>query len=111
MADIEKATKGLECCTSDDGIKNKECKSCPYYEGMAKGTCWVQMNRDALELLKELNIKGHWIPIGAVADCNGVRIHSFKCSECGERTDRVDTNRHINFCPMCGTAMKEDETN
>ena len=98
MADIKKLIKALEQC-----VKNVSCEGCPYY--FIDKEC--QMRNDALELLKGQRITGHWIPFIATADHNGVRVTSFKCSECGERTDRVDTDRHINFCPMCGAKMLE----
>ena len=55
MADIEKVIKGLYACTTfgEDGPTDSDCKSCPYEQGYKTGLCWVQMNRDALELLKE----------------------------------------------------------
>ena len=59
-------------------------------------------------LLKEQQPKtGHWMFLSGTATANGVRVTSLKCSECGERTDRVDTDRHVPFCPMCGAKMEE----
>lgn len=52
MADIEKVIKGLECCEN----RHVSCVDCPYYiyDG-TKGHRWCsdEINRDALELLKE----------------------------------------------------------
>ena len=55
MAELEKVIKGLTQCTSfgEIGLTEDECNDCPYCEGYKAGFCWVQMNRDALELLKE----------------------------------------------------------
>lgn len=55
MADIEKVIKGLYACTTygEDGVTDGDCKICPYDKGYATGECWVQMNRDALAILKE----------------------------------------------------------
>ena len=106
MADIKKVIKGLETCIpmKYETNEEKECRheQCPYgrenYKPM--NGCFWDLMADALELLKELNIKGHWIPIGGVADCNGVRIHSFKCSECGE-----EAAAQFSYCPNCGSSM------
>ena len=46
MADIEKVIKGLECCS-----EKQNCKDCPYFRFNA--SCQDDMNKDALELLKE----------------------------------------------------------
>ena len=53
--DREKVIKGLYACTTfgEDGATDGDCKICPYDKGYATGECWVQMNRDALALLKE----------------------------------------------------------
>ena len=62
----------------------------------------------AIEALKQPERKqGKWICIGGTADKYGVKTTMFRCSECNERTDRVDTKRSINFCPMCGAEMEE----
>ena len=57
MADdkLDKVIKGLTQCTSfgEIGLTEDECNDCPYCEGYKTGLCWVQMNRDAMELLKE----------------------------------------------------------
>ena len=52
---LDKVIKGLTQCTSfgEIGQTEVECNDCPYCEGYKTGLCWVQMNRDALELLKE----------------------------------------------------------
>ena len=46
MPDMEKAIKGLECCS-----EKQNCKECPYFCFNAK--CQDDMNRDAIALLKE----------------------------------------------------------
>ena len=55
MAEIEKVIKGLYACTTfgENGATDGDCKICPYEKGYKTGECWVQMNRDALELLEE----------------------------------------------------------
>ena len=55
MAELEKAIKGLYACTTfgENGATDGDCHICPYNKGYMTGECWVQMNRDALELLKE----------------------------------------------------------
>ena len=52
----QKVVKGLTQCTSfgEIGLTEDECGDCPYYaEGYKTGLCWVEMNRDALAMLKE----------------------------------------------------------
>lgn len=46
MAELEKVIKGLECCS-----EKQNCKDCPYFKFSA--SCQDDMNKDALELLKE----------------------------------------------------------
>jgi len=55
MANIEKVIKGLYACTTfgENGATDGDCNICPYNKGYKTGECWIQMNRDALELLKE----------------------------------------------------------
>ena len=52
MPDREKVIKGLELCVTDY-LTQDNCKICPYGNGDDTGYCWVEMNTDALELLKE----------------------------------------------------------
>lgn len=54
MADREKVIKGLEYCIKQ-ATTTENCtdtKACPYYESTARLTCWIDLNLDALELLK-----------------------------------------------------------
>ena len=46
MAELDKVIKGLECCS-----EKQNCKDCPYFKFSA--SCQDDMNKDALELLKE----------------------------------------------------------
>ena len=50
MPDMEKVVKGLECCS----VKHN-CTGCPYFKFDA--SCQDDMNKDALELLKNQNTK------------------------------------------------------
>lgn len=53
MTKLQTVLKGLECCTADDE-RFDLCKSCPYKsEPGQKGNC-MQLEKDALEVLKEL---------------------------------------------------------
>ena len=52
MSDREKVIRGLELCVTDY-LTQDNCKICPYGNGDDTGYCWVEMNTDALELLKE----------------------------------------------------------
>ena len=51
---LDKVIKGLYACTTigENGVTDGECNICPYNKGYKTGECWVQMNRDALELLE-----------------------------------------------------------
>lgn len=104
MADIEKTIKGLEYCTINDGINDKECKSCPYYERATMATCWIPMNRDALELLKEKYKKGHWVMNSNFPD-------RLICSECSSQFDVWHfESKQMHFCPNCGADMRKNES-
>lgn len=52
MTKLEKAIKGLECCTTIGEVGFPICDKCPYFE---YGSCpnLDEMHTDALELLKE----------------------------------------------------------
>ena len=65
MPDIEKVIKGLTQCTSfgEIGLTEEECNDCPYCEGYKTGLCWVQMNRDVLELLKDQGNQIHHLTL------------------------------------------------
>ena len=52
MPDREKVIKALELCVTDY-LTQDNCKICPYGSGYDNGYCWVEMNTDALALLKE----------------------------------------------------------
>ena len=52
MTELEKVIKGLECCS----VQHGNCGECPYYDpmmGMFDSDCKLQMQADALALLKE----------------------------------------------------------
>ena len=55
MADLDKVIKGLYACTTlgENGATDGDCNICPYNKGYKTGVCWVEMNRDAMELLIE----------------------------------------------------------
>ena len=104
MLKKEEIYEVYECCQNP---YNRHCDDCPVTDDCLHDNVPIYVLGCAVTLLKEQQKTGHWIPLSGTADNNGVRVTSFRCSECGERTDRVDTNRHINFCPMCGTRMLE----
>ena len=53
MADLEKAIRGLECCSTYDDYSRKSCRECPYNEPDGKRSCKLhQMRVDAITLLK-----------------------------------------------------------
>ena len=57
MSKREKVIKGLECCTTAIG-----CCECPYAEGeKATVSCKLQIDRDALALLKDYDAFCKWL--------------------------------------------------
>jgi len=77
--DREKVIKGLYACTTfgEDGVTDGDCKICPYDKGYATGECWVQMNRDALSLLKEQEAEIRQLRLAldiAKGTCKGIKI-------------------------------------
>ena len=85
MADIEKVIKGLECCTKLGCHHGCEYKS-NGYSGM---TCRQELEKDALELLKEK--EAHWIK----KSCDALY-----CSNC----DAPSINKQ-QYCYRCGSRM------
>ena len=96
MADREKVIKGLEHCTTSLG-----CFECPYSE-MDQRTieCQLQIDRDALELLKEQQPKsGSWTMNSDFPD-------RLICSECNGQFDVWHwESKQMHFCPCCGAIM------
>ena len=91
--DREKVIKGIDIC-----LQRFRCgEDCPYYNTEKIG-CMEQLREDALELLKEQEVKtGHWI------DSAG----NDKCSICGEEySDLYPDYGNTHFCPNCGTKME-----
>ena len=98
--DREKVVNGLECCirhgvspTAGCGYKNE----CPYErEGIV---CWIKLNEDALELLKEQEA----VEPKKESDGNPGMWASwwYVCGNCGEGIDW-----HDRYCWHCGRAVK-----
>ena len=53
MIDREKVIKGLECCIDQGANEEFDCRKCPYYVSPARLACWINLQIDAVELLKE----------------------------------------------------------
>jgi len=93
--DREKVIKGLEICTSP-GTKGcvydmyESAIECPY----AHHGCRVQMENDALALLKEQGKTGHWI--------YKKYDDMFMCSCCKKYSIR----NNYPYCHWCGAKMK-----
>lgn len=113
MPDSNKVMRGLQFCEYEYCENSEE--DCPYKR---EKNCKQKLIRDTIEEIKQLNSitairkeperkTGHWICIGGTVDKYGIKTTMFRCSEYNERTDRVDTKRSINFCPMCGAKMEE----
>ena len=92
MAELEKVIKGLECCTKLGCHHGCEYKS-NGYSGM---TCRQELERDALELLKEQKEKEQ--PRQVVWD---ERVQEHECPKCGAIVWREDR-----FCSKCGQELK-----
>ena len=109
--DREKVIRGLEICTKEIPMSNAVhksdfCKECPYYNAKNR-YCWNQiaMMRDALALLKEQETT---MVIESENMYTGLPITH--CPKCGVTLDRFWYGRQhegqINYCPMCGQAIK-----
>ena len=58
MTDKKKVTRGLECHLKyETNTENAAiCDECPYHEENDLGACYLQIFKDALELLKEQEV-------------------------------------------------------
>ena len=94
MPDREKVIKGLTACVDD------MCDYCPYYDEEVPswdyyGRCnRIEMNRDALALLREHEQKAEW---------QLSRPHHFICSGCGAQWGQAVIG--MRYCPTCGRKM------
>ena len=90
MADIEKVIKSLELCVQG----SKGClKDCPYTD---KG-CRIQLEKDALELLKE-RVKAKVV----FAQYDG--SVETECGNCGQHLDKT-----YSHCPKCQMELDWNE--
>lgn len=95
MADRKKVIKGLECCT--DGFMMCKRERCPYYgKAPIDSTCRIELEKDALALLKEQE------PISPDYDPATL---TWSCGNCGQAFDRCKNK----FCRMCGRKVNWDE--
>lgn len=103
MADdkLDKVIKGLTQCTSfgEIGLTEDECNDCPYCEGYKTGLCWVQMNRDALELLKEQEMVEP--KKTAYQRVDHTIAYRYRCGTCD-----MSIFPSYKYCPFCGQAVK-----
>lgn len=76
MIDREKVIKGLELCTSGSEYGDNTCQECPYFVSVKYGCHRQQMEKDALELLKEQEAK------------------PLRCKECSYHRDDGWCNEH-----------------
>ena len=72
------------------------------------GTGIIAVRKEDIDAMPTIQPKrGRWISADAIFG----RV-PFYCSECGENTlDTVMGKPRWNFCPNCGCAMNEDDTN
>ena len=102
MTKLEKAIKGLKCCT----LEKCPGKECPYVPPTYEEECVNVLCADALELLKEQG------PIKPT-----VAVDTWICSCCGhtlESQELIDDKENpqvlvheiYSFCPNCGKAVK-----
>ena len=97
VPDIEKVIKGLECC-----YETQNCKECPYFKFNA--SCQDDMDKDALELLKERQKAGHWT---VLEDCSNSGIY---CSECNCKIfdyTHKPMKKLSQYCPHCGSRNEQ----
>ena len=55
MDKIERALKGLRCCIKQGQSLSFDCSCCPYWGPL---DCWITMNKELLELIKEFATEG-----------------------------------------------------
>ena len=91
MADIEKVIKGLECCTKLGCHHGCEYKS-NGYSGM---TCRQELEKDALELLKEKVVKPTLIREG-----KSKMYNYYRCPRCDQ-----EIVYEQNYCCECGSQI------
>lgn len=104
MAEREKVIKGLECCVKT--IEDCECAdNCPYESQCWDGTMYLDLMRDALELLKAPE------PVEPDVD-----VDTWICGKCGhklEYQEMVGSNilfhEQYSYCPNCGRKVKWDD--
>lgn len=94
MADIEKVIKGLDCCLGVNDCDIERNGDCPYKD---LPICATFLCSDALELLKEQQKTGRWIDVTKV-----IGFPRVQCSVCGTGQGAA----WMNYCPICGTKMK-----
>lgn len=102
MIDKQKVIKGLECCLAyrtDSGTDSVSCEDCPYHG--TDSDCW-QVERDALELLKE---QEPVTPERRYIRGDTKYFDLYKCPECGY----LDLRYKANYCGGCGKAVKWDD--
>ena len=101
MPDIEKVIKGLECCFNPNSENSClcNCKECPYNPPDDEDwtqMCQVDLNRDALALLKDLE------PVEPFEE----GIMDFNCGNCGAG---LYYDHDWEYCPHCGRKVKWDD--
>ena len=95
--DKEKVIKGLEhCIRESEHIDDSPCDGCPYFVSDQYGCERIQMEKDALALLKEQEEKQEGLP-PAWQD----RTQEHICQKCGGIVWQED-----NYCSKCGWAVK-----
>lgn len=117
MADVEKVKQGLRYCS--ESVEWNCDKKCVYGENGKKeaGACWIDLNRDALSVIEELQAEnerfakpaeGTWIQ---KADATG---HEYSmCSACETVINTPDEYggyykldmTGAKYCPNCGAKM------
>lgn len=101
MADMKKVVKGLEMCIRHGENAEVGCgrkNECPYEQVGLR--CWLDLNRDALALLKKQE----------TTSTGKTRI--FQCEKCGYGIDDIylsnehDFDVYPHYCPHCGRKVK-----
>ena len=99
MMDRDKVIKGLEHCISEsEYIDDNPCKGCPYFVSDQYGCDRTQMEKDALELLKEQEMVKPYIDIDE-AKCPICKVKLTRQELLG---DNVLYEDFFDYCPHCG---------
>ena len=99
--DIKKVIKGIEFCIRQGETRGPCSPECPYEA--IEPDCWIVMNKDVLELLKEQQPKEP-MQLKYSETREEYWFYESICPKCGNRWISNGTDH---FCPACGQPVFE----